>query len=241
MRPKLLDTHGETGSERQHHFLESCSFFGWMSGEEPRALGLLAWSSVLPLFGLPLFISGPWATHPLLAPFCPDQAEGSEDCLDSESSAINIGVGFSYQGVTSHSPCCQQPKSPSICRLQINAKLNSKSMSPNRPLPTAGWVEKSVGLRFWLPCSKQVFWILLPWLQQKQPGTIKPGHYAKSQSHCGRVARRAQLQVLCLPTWTQQLYSCKGRCYYQYKNFGPLDICAQKRDPCLIPVLSNHF
>lgn len=40
----------------------------------------------------------------------PDPAEVSEDRLDSQSSAVNIGAGFSYLGVTSHSPHCQQLK-----------------------------------------------------------------------------------------------------------------------------------
>lgn len=90
--------------------------------------------------------------HPLTASSSlPDLAEILEGCLDSSSSVVNIGEGFSYLRVTSHSPSCRQPKQPSACRLQISAKLDSKSMSlnwsPNRYHPAA-WktAERILGL-----------------------------------------------------------------------------------------------
>lgn len=81
----------------------------------------------------------------------PDVAEASEGCLDSQSSVVNIGEGFSYLRVTFHSPGCQQPKHPSTCRLQISAKLDSKSTSlswgPNRSHPCRENCRAALGWR----------------------------------------------------------------------------------------------
>ena len=88
----------------------------WERRGEPRSLDSqlkVTSSFVLYVLAPPRVLGHP----PAVASSPPDLAETSEGCLDSQSSAVNIGEGFSYLRVTSHSSSCQQPKHPSTCRL----------------------------------------------------------------------------------------------------------------------------
>ena len=113
----------------------------------------------------------------------PDLAEASEGCLDSHSSVVNTGEGFSYLRATSHSAGCQGPARPLTCRLQISPKLDSGSeslhWSPNRHRPCLGNCRES----FRAECSQEPpclkgHVVLPPMKKDHKEGArgCKPGH-----------------------------------------------------------------
>lgn len=120
--------YGKKASAEEIICPESRHLFGLEPGGESRAPD--SQSAVLSSFGQDVHAHPRTLGHPPTAGSShPDLAEASEGCLDSQSSAVNTAEGFSYLRVTSHSPSCQQPKHPSTCRLQISAKVSSKSVS----------------------------------------------------------------------------------------------------------------
>lgn len=116
-RLKLLSPlYGRKGLARGNNLHGVMQLIRWEPGREPRALDSqpkmppsCVWDVLSPHRAL--------GHPPAVGSSPPDLAEASEGCLDSQSSAVNIGEGFSYLRVTSHSSSCQQPKYPSTCRL----------------------------------------------------------------------------------------------------------------------------
>lgn len=114
-RLKLLSPlYGRKGLERGNNLHGVMQVIRWEPSREPRALD--SQPKMPPSFVWDvLLLTGPWATHPLLASSRPGW--GLRELSGLSELSCKYWRGFSYPRVTSHSSSCQQPKYPSTCRL----------------------------------------------------------------------------------------------------------------------------